>query len=691
MGPGSPAPMGSTPTGNGVNFAVFSAHATRMLLCLFDAVGAEVARLPMPERTGGIWHGHVAGIGAGQRYGYRAEGPWAPGQGHRFNPRKLLIDPYAMQLDSELVWDAALMGHDEAGGHGQNPDRRDSARHVPKAVVMAPLPPADEERPRTPWSKTVIYEAHVRGLTMQMPGVGDPGTYRALADPKVVEHLKMLGVTAVELLPVHGFIEDRHLADRGLRNYWGYQTLTFLAPARRYAATDAPQAEFRQMVRALHAAGLEVILDVVYNHSCEGDWRGPTLMFRGLDNASYYRLGPDGHSYLNDTGTGNTLDCASPAMLRLVTDSMRFWARDMGVDGFRFDLGTVLGREGRGFDPGAGLLDAIRQDPVLSGVKLIAEPWDIGPGGYQLGAFPPPFAEWNDVARDTMRAFWRGDAGQVRRLSGVIAGSAERFGHSGRTANSSINFLTAHDGFTLMDLVSFDQRHNEANGEDNKDGHAHNISDNMGVEGPTDDPAINTARARRRRNMIATLLAAQGTPMLLAGDELGNSQGGNNNAYVQDNPTGWVTWDGADPEFLAFVARAVRLRLACPMLGQRRFLHSEIRTDGMPDLTWYHPGGYEMQNDNWEDDTLHTLCVEKRMAAGTPEWAQSDLAVFMVFNSGPPVDITVPAHAADWEPFFWTAEAPELDAGTLKVPADSVAVLKPPGADLTLPEDGATT
>ncbi len=696
LGPGSPDPMGATPTGTGVNFAVYSAHATRMLLCLFDTAGTEVARIPLPEHSGGVWHGHVEGLRPGQRYGYRAEGPWAPGQGHRFNPRKLLIDPYARQLDGEVVWDPALVGHDETGGHGQNPDRRDSAPHVPKAIVTDTLPPADEPRPRRPWSQTVIYEAHVRGLTMQKPGVAYPGTYLGLADPQVIAHLQSLGVTAVELLPVHGFIEDRHLAERGLRNYWGYQTLTFLAPALRYAATDEPLAEFRQMVRALHEAGIEVILDVVYNHSCEGDWQGPTLMFRGLDNASYYRLGPDGHSYLNDTGTGNTLDCASPPMQRLVMDSLRFWARDMGVDGFRFDLATVLGREGRGFDPGAGLLDAIRQDPVLREVKLIAEPWDIGPGGYQLGAFPPPFAEWNDVARDTMRAFWRGEPGQVRRLSAVIAGSAERFDHSGRSAGSSINFLTAHDGFTLMDLVSYDQRHNEANLEGNRDGHAHNISDNMGVEGPTDDPVIVSARARRRRNMIATMLAAQGTPMLLAGDELGNSQQGNNNAYVQDNPVGWVDWQGADPEFLEFVGRAVQLRIACPMLGQRRFLHSEIRADGNPDLTWYHPDGHEMHNGHWEDDALHALCVEKRMAAGTPDYAQSDLAVFMVFNAGPALDVVVPPHAADWEPFFWTAEQPEMTAGTLKVPAESVAVLKPPGAELSLPEDplpenGATT
>ncbi|MHA3976922.1 glycogen debranching protein GlgX [Halovulum sp. GXIMD14794] len=689
LGPGSPEPLGATPDAEGVNFAVYSANATRMLLCLFDADGLETARLPLPEHTCGVWHGHVAGLKPGQLYGYRAEGPWAPGQGHRFNARKLLVDPYTRALSGPLVWDPALMCH--AGPHGQMAEPRDSGPYVPKSVVTEPQPPADEARPRTPWSQTVIYEAHVKGLTMQMPGVKDPGTYKALGDPKVIAHLQALGVTAIELLPIHGFIEDRHLADRGLTNYWGYQTLTFFAPERRYAATDDPAAEFREAVKALHGAGIEVILDVVYNHSCEGDWEGPTLMFRGLDNATYYRLGPDGHSYLNDTGTGNTLDCAEPAMQRLVMDSLRFWAGEMGVDGFRFDLGTVLGREGRGFDPGAGLLDAMRQDPLLRQVKLIAEPWDVGPGGYQVGAFPPPFAEWNDVSRDTMRAFWRGDPGQVPHLSRVIAGSAGAFDHSGRPATSSINFLTAHDGFTLADVVSYNARHNEANGEDNRDGHAHNISDNMGVEGPTDDPKIQAARDRRRRNMIATLLAAQGTPMLLAGDELGNSQSGNNNAYVQDNPTGWLDWEGADPEVVEFVARAVRLRRACPMMGQRRFLHAEQRADGLPDLTWYHPDGHAMRAPDWEDDELFALCVEKRMAAGTPDHADSDLALFMVFNAGAAVDVVLPrGNEADWQPFFWSAEPPEVHGGAVRVPEHSVAVLKPADDQIAMPENGAT-
>ena len=673
LGPGRPEPLGVTPEGGGVNVAVFSANATRVLFCVFDGA-REVERIPLPERTGDIWHGHVADIPAGTRYGLRVEGDYAPAQGHRFNPAKLLIDPYARALDGELAWKPEILGYQQgAPGRDHLPDRRDSAPFVPKCVVTKPLPPAEEDRPETPWWGTVIYEAHARGLTMRMEGVENPGTYAALGHPKVIAHLKDLGVTALELLPVHGFIEDAHLAGKGLTNYWGYQTLTFFAPQRRYAATDDPAAELRQAIRALHGAGIEVILDVVYNHSCEGDGHGPTLIFRGLDNARYYRLGPDGHSYDNDTGTGNVLNCAEPGVQRMVLDSLRYWAGHFGVDGFRFDLGTVLGREGRGFDPGAGLLDAMRADPLLARVKLIAEPWDIGPGGYQLGGFPPPFGEWNDVARDTMRRFWRGDPGQAPVLSGVIAGSAHSFDRDGRPATSSVNFLTAHDGFTLMDVVSYDERHNEANLEDNQDGHGENFSDNMGAEGETGDEAIQAARARRRRAMMATLLFAQGTPMLLAGDEIGNSQGGNNNAYVQDNDIGWVDWPAADADFLTFVQRAVALRGALPMLGQSRFLHSEIREDGHPDLIWHHPEGREMQDHDWQDEELRLICVEKRMAASTPAYAQTDEAAFLVLNAGEEARVVIPDNG--WALRFWSAEEPHLAEGVLTVPGQSVALL----------------
>ena len=574
LGPGAPAPLGATVVGSGVNFALASAHPDRVCLCLFDEHGTETRRIPLPERTGDIWHGHVDGLAAGQRYGYRVEGAYAPARGHRFNAHKLLIDPYARALDGRLTWDDALMGYHVGGaGHDLSYDTADSAPFVPKGLVTAPMAPADEPRPNTPWTDTVIYETHVKGLTMLHPGNRAPGKYRGVTDPALLEHLKRLGVTAIELLPVHAFIEDGYLAGRGMTNYWGYQTLSFFAPARRYAETDAV-AEFREMVRTLHDEGFEVILDVVYNHTCEGDWQGPTLSFRGIDNASYYRLAPDGRSYVNDTGTGNTMNTAHPMVQRLVLDSLRYWAGVMGVDGFRFDLGTVIGREEQGFDPGAALLDAIRQDPLLAERKMIFEPWDIGHGGYQLGGFPPPFGEWNDIFRDTVRRFWRGDDGEVRHLAGVVAGSAAQFDNDGRPATSSVNLVTAHDGFTLMDVVSYALRHNEANGENNQDGHPHNSSDNMGHEGPTDDPDITAARLRRRRNMLATLMLSQGTPMLLSGDEFGNSQGGNNNAYVQDNETGWLDWPAADLDLAAFVGELTALRRALArMAGLERDNH----------------------------------------------------------------------------------------------------------------------
>lgn len=673
--------MGATPVDDGVNFAVFSAHATAVTVCLFEGE-TEVSQLPLWERTGDIWHGMVKGLGPGQRYGLRVEGPYAPREGHRFNPNKLLIDPYARALSGPLVWDDALMGHQVGHPDGDlSFDRRDSAAFVPKSVVCAPQPAATEPRPMTPWVDTVIYEAHVKGLTKLHPGVAAQGTYAGLADPALRDHLKALGVTAIELLPVQGFIEDTHLVRLGLPNYWGYQTLTFFAAEPRYGQGD-PIAELRAAISALHADRIEVILDVVYNHTAEGGAGGPTLMFRGLDNASYYRLGAGG-AYVNDTGTGNALDMDHWAVQRLVMDSLRFWVERMGVDGFRFDLGTSLGRSapGGGFSPHAGLLRMIRQDPILAPCKLIAEPWDIGPGGYQLGAFPAPFGEWNDRFRDTVRRFWRGDAGMVPRLAAVVAGSAAQFDHSGRRATSSVNFLTAHDGFTLVDVVSYAARHNEANGEGNGDGHSENHSDNMGIEGATEDPEVDAARDRRRRNMLATLMLSQGTPMLLAGDELGNSQGGNNNAYCQDNPVSWLDWDGAEPAFLAFVQGLITLRRETPVLRQRRFLHSLCReVDGQVDLVWHHPDGHPMGAADWRDESLQTLCVEKRMAAETPLFADSDQAVFAVFNRGPARAVTLPGAQPGraWRLAFTTALDPGASSGdrTLEVAAQSVLMLR---------------
>ncbi|MDG3042212.1 glycogen debranching protein GlgX [Roseicyclus marinus] len=648
MTAGRPAPLGATPDALGVNFAVFSAHATRMVLCLFSEDGQEVARLDLPERDGDVWHGHVAGLRPGQLYGYRAHGPYAPQDGHRFNPNKLLVDPYARALTGHPVWHDALYGYDPAKG----PDSfstLDSAPYMPRAIVVDPSFDWGGDRPpETATEDSVIYEAHVKGLTRLHPAAAPPGKFAALASAPMLAHLTGLGVTAVELLPIHAFVDDKFLHDKGLTNYWGYQSLGFFAPDPRYQ-TGGGIAEFQAMVARLHEAGIEVILDVVYNHTCEGDEMGPTLSFRGLDNLSYYRLAPDRRHYINDTGTGNTVNVDHPMVLRMIMDSLRYWVEVGHVDGFRFDLCATLGRTPAGFDPGASFFDAIRQDPVLTRVKLIAEPWDIGPGGYQLGAFPPPFLEWNDRFRDTVRQFWRGDAGLVPRLADRITGSARQFDHSGRPATASVNLLTAHDGFTLADVVSYAERHNEANGEGNRDGHSANWSDNMGVEGPTADPAIIAARARRQRNMLATLMLAQGTPMLLAGDEIGNSQSGNNNAYAQDNEIGWVDWTAPDDDLRAFTAALIAFRRAQPILRQKRFLHARERAvDGLPDLFWWREDGQEMTEADWQDPSRRLLCVEKRTAAGTPRYAASDAAVFLVFNGGGPAEVRLPPARAGW-------------------------------------------
>ena len=652
VSPGRPWPMGASLTGDGVNFAVFSAHAERIELCLFTSDGRkEMARLDIGDRDGDIWHIHVGGLTVGTVYGFRAHGPYAPEQGHRFNPNKLLLDPYARALEGRLKWSDALMGYKIGSPRGDlSFDTRDSAFAVPKAVVTdASFTWGNDQAPRIPRAETVIYEAHVKSMTALHPGVekGLRGTYLGLSSDPVIKHLHKLGVTAIELLPVQAYIDDRFLVSKGLRNHWGYNTLAFFAPEPRYMSQGALW-EFQTMVRRFHAAGIEVILDVVYNHTAEGDEWGPTVSFRGLDNASYYRLSGGGRTYANDAGTGNTLNLTQPMVLRMVMDSLRYWVEMTHVDGFRFDLATVLGREMHGFDPNGGFFDAIRQDPTLSRVKLIAEPWDIGPGGYQLGGYPHPFLEWNDRFRDGVRRFWKGDAGLTRDLAARLLGSAERFDHSGRAATSSVNFITSHDGFTLEDLVSFTIKRNFANGEDNRDGHHENHSDNMGVEGPTKDAKVLAARGLRKRNLLATLLLSQGVPMLLAGDEIGHSQGGNNNAYAQDNDTSWIDWAARDGGLQAFVERLTALRRALPVLRQRRFLHARKRAaDQIPDVIWRRANGTVPLSEEWHDPAFRCLCVELRMAAegGDP----NPEAVFVVFNTGAATPLHLPETASGWE------------------------------------------
>jgi glycogen operon protein len=645
---GHPEVLGATWTGDGVNFALFSQHATRVTLCLFSPDGSvEAEWIDLPERDGHVWHGFVPGLRPGQAYGYRVHGPYRPDEGHRFNPHKLLLDPYAKRLLGRIEWDDALFGYDASSKHGDlTYDLRDSSNFVPRAVVTDPaFDWQGDRRPDRPLTETVIYEAHVKGLTMGRRDVPHPGTFAALASEPMIEHLLRLGVTAVELLPIQAFADDRFLVERGLRNYWGYMTLGFFAPEPRYMTTGQ-LSDVQEMVRRFHAAGLEVILDVVYNHTCEGNQMGPTLSFRGIDNASYYRLAESPRYYLDDTGTGNTLNMDHPFVMRMVLDSLRHWVEHMQVDGFRFDLATTLGRTAKGFDRNHPFLQAVRQDPVLSRVKLIAEPWDVGPGGYQLGAFPPPFLEWNDKFRDQVRRYWRGDRDMTRKLAMRISGSALKFDHDGRAATSSVNFLAAHDGFTLMDLVSYREKHNEANGEGNRDGHAHNFSDNLGVEGPSDDPSVRAARARRRRNLLATLMLSQGTPMILGGDEIGNSQGGNNNAYAQDNPVGWVDWDRADREFLEFCREIIAFRRRHPILRQKRFLHSRSRAiDGKVDLFWRRADGEIMCEADWNNPAQRLIAVEMRVASGTPDYlarTARDDAIFAVFNVGEPQLVFLP-------------------------------------------------
>jgi glycogen operon protein len=681
--PGRPWPLGATLDGHGVNFAVFSAHATKIELCLFSDDGRrEIERLALPERDGDIWHGAVPGLTPGTRYGFRAYGPYEPEAGHRFNPNKLLIDPYARMLDGRLRWSDAVMGYRIGSPRSDlSFDARDSAFAVPKSVVTdTSFHWDDDTPPRRPLRDSLIYEAHVKGLTMLKPSVPEAhrGSFLGLACDSVVDHLVRIGVTAIELLPIQAFVDDRFLVQKGLKNYWGYQTVGYFAPDPRYLA-QGQLWEMQSTVRRLHSAGIEVILDVVYNHTGEGDELGPTLSFRGLDNASYYRLADGGRRYINDTGTGNTLNIAHPMVLRMVMDSLRYWVEVIHVDGFRFDLAATLGRTPQGFGEGSAFLAAIRQDPVLSRVKLIAEPWDVGPGGYRLGEFPHPFLEWNDRFRDGVRRFWRGDDRMAPDLAKRLLGSAEIFDKGGRAATTSVNYVTSHDGFTLDDLVSYLTKRNEANGEDNRDGHSQNYSDNLGIEGATTDKATLAARARRKRNLLATLFLSQGTPMLLAGDEIGNGQGGNNNAYAQDNPTGWIDWTRADPGLLAFVQRLSRIRHQYPVLRQSRFLHGRVRAqDGLRDLIWRRPDGREPTPDDWNNPGLRTLCAEIRGAEEGRPGEAGGMAVFVILNAGRGVTVTLPG-GGEWHLLIDTArpEAPELTVTTptVAVSANSVMVL----------------
>jgi glycogen operon protein len=592
-----------------VNFALFSENAEKVELCLFDETGQrETARVILPQYTNLVWHGYLPDARPGQLYGYRVYGPYDPKRGHRFNHNKLLIDPYAKALLGTLSWSDVHYGY--RIGHAKEDlsfDYRDSAKTMPKCqVVDTAFTWGDDWPPRTPWHETVLYEMHARGFTMRCPAVPEPqrGTFAGLSAPYVIEYLKALGITAVELLPVHAFVDEPALSSRGLSNYWGYNSIAFFALHSRYLSNGG-HGEFKTFVKLLHEAGIEVILDVVYNHTAEGNQLGPTLSFRGIDNASYYRLLPNEPRYYMDyTGCGNALNLHHPMVLRLVMDSLRYWVEEMHVDGFRFDLATTLGREQHGsFDRHSGFLDAIGQDPLLSRVKLIAEPWDTGHDGYQVGGFPPGWAEWNDQYRDTVRRFWKGDTGQVPSLASRIAGSSDIFDHKGRRPWASINFVTAHDGFTLADLVSYDVKHNERNGEGNRDGADANHSWNCGTEGLTDDPAIRALRERQRRNLIATLLLSQGTPMLLAGDELGRTKNGNNNSYCQDNELNWVDWDGVDEsnrKLLTFVRELIALRRRHIVLHRRRFLHGRM-VDGeeVDSIIWLTADATEMGPQDW--------------------------------------------------------------------------------------------
>ncbi|HSQ61009.1 MAG TPA: glycogen debranching protein GlgX [Acidobacteriota bacterium] len=690
---GKPEPLGATWDGGGVNFALFSETADRVELCLFDSpdAAAESARLELPGRTGAVRHGYLPGARPGLLYGYRVHGPYDPRAGHRFNAAKVLLDPYAKGIGREPRWNDALLGERRRDGAQEpEPDDRDDAAWAPLGIVVDPSCDwGDDRPPARSWSETLIYETHVRGFTRLHPDLEPElrGTYRGVASEPAVRHLKSLGVTAVELLPVHQHFRERHLAERGLPNYWGYSTLSYFAPDLQYATPGAGAAgalrEFRAMVRGLHAAGIEVILDVVYNHTCEGNARGPTLSWRGIENAAYYRLdAADRRRYADVTGTGNTLDSRHPFTRRLILDSLRYWVTEMRVDGFRFDIAAALGRDPHDVNPAAAFFEDVRRDPVVSRVKLIAEPWDAGPGGYQVGGFPPGWSEWNGRYRDAVRRFWKGEAGAVPELATRLAGSADLYdGTDGRGPRAGINYVTSHDGFTLRDLVTYDAKHNEANLEKNADGEERNLSWNGSVEGPAADPAILAMRERRMRSLVATLLVSQGVPMIRGGDEMGQTQAGNNNAYCQDGPLTWTPWDrsGAAGRLLEFVRRAARIRAEHPILRSERFLHGDLvhapgdaeaaEADHGPlrDLTWFAPSGAEMSAAEWRDPNLRALGVRlarRRESDGT-EGGRHEVLFVMLNGGDQTTPFRMPANrVATWDVLLDTSRDEEPDAAS---------------------------
>ena len=704
--PGSPYPLGATYDGGGTNFALFSEVADRVELCLFDDDGTET-RIDLPEREALVWHGYLPRIVPGQRYGYRVHGPYDPAAGLRCNPSKLLLDPYAKAIDGHNEWGNALFSY-----HFDNPDEvnyADSAPFAMRSVVINPFFDWANDRPlRIPFHQTVIYEAHVKGMTQTHPGIPDDvrGTYSGLAHPAMIKHFKELGVTAVELMPVHQFVHDSTLVDKGLSNYWGYNTIGFFAPHNDYASFGGQGGqvqEFKSMVKALHAAGIEVILDVVYNHTAEGNQMGPTLAFRGLDNDNYYRLvDSDRAHYFDTTGTGNSLLMRSPHVLQLIMDSLRYWVTDMHVDGFRFDLASTLARQFHEVDRLSVFFDLIQQDPVVSQVKLIAEPWDVGDGGYQVGNFPPLWTEWNGKYRDTVRDFWRGEASTLREFAARISGSSDLYEHSGRKPIASINFVTAHDGFTLRDLVSYNEKHNDANGEGGMDGENHNRSWNGGVEGETDDLEVKRLRARQQRNLIATLLFSQGVPMILHGDELGRTQGGNNNGYCQDNEISWVDWALTEEqrELLRFTQRVVHLRHDHPVFRRRRFFAGSSDHGGespLGDIAWFAPSGRHMAEADWHTGYARAVAVFLNGSAilePSPrgEKIVDDSFLVLLNASHEPVDFTLPdgQYAAVWTVVLDTdgrlVEGEEIKAkkvATLR--GRSLVVLQRPAVEETYP------
>ena len=666
---GSPYPLGAHWDGRGTNFALFSEHAEKVELCLFESEGSkETDRILLPERSEHVWHGYVSDVLPGQLYGYRVHGPYEPANGHRFNHNKLLVDPYAKRLTGRFKWTDAHFGYRVSRARQDEPDPRDNAKAMLKSVVVDPaFTWGNDQPPQIPWEDTIIYEAHVKGLTMLRPDMppGFAGTYRGLAAPGMIDHLRRLGVTTLELLPIHAFIDDRFLVQRGLSNYWGYNTIGFFAPESRYAPDD-PLNAFRSTVARLHDAGIEVILDVVYNHTAEGNHLGPTFCFKGIDNASYYWLVPgDSRHYENFTGCGNALNLDHPRVLQMIMDSLRYWVECCHVDGFRFDLATTLGRTPQGFEYNAPFFAAIGQDPVLAKIKLIAEPWDIGLGGYQVGNFPGQWSEWNDKFRHALRGFWtRAEEHLVGEVASRMTGSADLYRRRGRSPRASVNHITVHDGFTLADLVSYSRKHNKENGENNHDGSDHNVSTNCGVEGPTDDPEILTLRNRLRSSMLTCLLLAQGVPLVLAGDEVGNSQGGNNNPYCQDNPIGWVDWSGLErsgSDLTALIQRCTELRTRFPQLRRSKWVDGR-RPDGSYGVLWLTPAGTEMTHEEW---IAPELCFLSYVLA--PE--QGAQPLYIVLNAGPDaIAFTLP-HLAwrSWLPLLNTAgsleEGREVQAG----------------------------